>query len=115
VNTPATGPPVVLVVEDIEWIRAGMRRSLGRYSFRVFEAADDDEAMEIARRERPDLILTDERLPTFDWLLRRVRELPADRRAVVAVVNPDADEGAHYGDAVVVNDYAELRALLLRV
>lgn len=113
-ETPDAGPPVILVVEDIDWIRAGMTRTLRRYGFRVVVAADDSEAVEIARRERPDLILTEEQLPTFDALLARVRDLPAGRRAPVVVVNPDADEQTRYGDAVVLTDFGQLRTLLLR-
>jgi CheY-like chemotaxis protein len=114
VNTPEPGPPVVLVVEDIDWIRAGMRRSLARHGFRVVEAANDSEAVEVARRERPDLILTEEELPTFDALLAVARELPSGRGVPVVVVNPDADSETRYGDAVVVTDYGQLRTLLLR-
>jgi DNA-binding response OmpR family regulator len=113
-STPEAGPPVILVVEDIDWIRAGMTRTLRRHGFRVVEAADDSEAAEVARREPPDLILTDEALPTFDALLARVREMPASRRVPVVVVNPDADEHTRYGDAVVLTDYSQLRTLLLR-
>ena len=113
-STPEAGPPIILVVEDIGWIRAGMARSLRRHGYRVAEAADDDEAVEAVRRERPDVILTEEQLPGFDELLARVRDLPANLRAPVAVVNPDADEGTRYGDAVVLTDYAQLRTLMLR-
>ena len=113
-DTPDAGPPVILVVEDIDWIRAGMARTLRRHGFRVLEAADDDAAVELVRRERPDLILTEEQLPTFGALLARVRELPANRRVPVAVVNPDADGETRYGDAVVLTDYGQLLTLLLR-
>lgn len=113
-STPGAGPPVILVVEDIDWIRAGMRRTLRRHDFRVVEAADDAEAIEVARRERPDLIVTDEELPAFGVLLDRVSELPANLRVPVVVVNPDADGRTRHGDAVVLTDFGQLRTLLLR-
>lgn len=112
-STPEEGPPVILVVEDIKWIRAGMTRTLRRLGFRVVGADDDAEAIEVARHERPNLILTEEQLPGFDALLARVRELPANRRVPVVVVNPDADGETRYGDAVVLTDFGQLRALLL--
>ena len=113
-STPEAGPPFILVVEDVDWIRAGMTTTLRRHGFRVIEAADAGRAVEVARHVRPDLILTDEGLPTFDALLAGVRGLPADRRVPVVVVNPDADEQTRYGDAVVLTDYAQLRTLLPR-
>ena len=113
-DTPDAGPPVILAVEDIDWIRAGMTRALRRHGFRVLEAAGDAEAVEVVRRERPDLILTEERLPAFDALLARVRELPANLRVPVVVVNPDADAATRYGDAVVLTDFGQLRSILLR-
>ena len=113
-GTPEAGPPVILVVEDIDWIRAGMTRSLRRHGYRVAEASDASAALEVARRERISLILTDEGLPTFDALLGRVGELDSDRRVPVVVVNPDADGETRYGDAVVVTDYSQLRTLLPR-
>ena len=113
-NTPDAGPPVILVVEDIDWIRAGMTRSLRRHGFRAVEAADDAEAAELIRRERPRLILTEEALPAFGALLALVRALPADRRVPVVVVNPDADDQTRYGDVVVLTGYDQLRPLLLR-
>lgn len=111
-DTPEAGPPVILVVEDIDWIRAGMTRTLRRHGFRVLTAADAAEAVEIARREQIDLILSEEELPTFDALLARVGELPANRRVPVVVVNPDAESHTRYGDAAILTDYAQLRALL---
>ncbi len=113
-STPGAGPPVILVVEDIDWIRAGMTRTLRRHGFRVVEAADDAEAIEVVRGERPDLIMTEEELPAFDALLDSVRELPANLRVPVVVVNPDADELTRYGDAVVLTDFGQLRTLLIR-
>ena len=113
-STPDAGPPVILVVEDIVWIRAGMTRTLGRHGFHVLEASDAEEALAVARRERPHLILTEERFPTLDALLARVRELPAGLHVPVVVVNPDADGDTRYGDAVVFTDYDQLRTLLPR-
>lgn len=60
------------------------------------------------------LIVTEEEPPTFDALLARVRELPANLRAPVVVVKPDADDQTRYGDAVVLTDFDQLRTLLLR-
>lgn len=104
--------PQVLLVEDLDWLRAQMRDSLERHGYRVTEASDDLEAVAAAERERPALVVTEEELPTFDALLRRARECPALGRVPVAVVNPDAEEGTRYGDAHVINGYEQLELLL---
>ena len=104
--------PTILIVEDIDWIRARMKRSVEHYGYRVAEATDDVEAVEVAERESPKLILTEEQLPTFDALLARVREHPAFRNVPVVIVNPDADEGARHGDAFVLTGYERIASLL---
>lgn len=102
----------VLVVEDIEWIRASMKRSLKIYGYLVLEASDDEETIEIASRTSPDLILTEEELPTFDALALRLRQHPKLCHVPVVIVNPDAEEGIHYGDINVLPDYDGIGPLL---
>lgn len=106
------GPPTVMVVEDIGWIRAGMKKILRGYGYLVIEAADDAEAVELGQRTPADLILTEEQLPTFGALIRRVREHPTLHSVPVVIVNPDADENTRYGDAVVLTGYEALESLL---
>lgn len=105
-------PPTVLVVEDLEEIRAGMERSLRSCGYRVLTAASADEAIEIASRDTLNLIFTEEELPTFATLLERVREHPSLKGLPVVIVNPDAEEGAPYTDVVVLTDYDQLKRLL---
>jgi CheY-like chemotaxis protein len=104
--------PTVLVVEDIEEIRSGMKRSLRGCGYRVLEAADADEAVEVASRRPPDLILTEEEVPTFAVLLERARRHPSLKGLPVVIINPDAEEGTRYGDAVVLADYDQLKHML---
>lgn len=66
----------VLVVEDFEDNRFMMRRLLEMSGYRVVEAVNGREAVEMAQSERPDLILMDLSLPHLDGLAatRRIRE-----------------------------------------
>ena len=57
-----------LVVDDFEDTRHMLRRMLEVRDCRVIEASDGEEAVEIARRECPDLILMDLNLPEMDGL-----------------------------------------------
>jgi two-component system, cell cycle response regulator DivK len=65
----------ILVVEDDEENWDMISRRLQRRGYRVVHAADGQEAVEMAARERPDLILMDVGLPVMDGLeaTRRIR------------------------------------------
>lgn len=66
----------VLVVDDIEDSRLVLRRLLERLDYCVIEAATGQEALEIAHRACPDLILMDLNMPFMDGLtaVRGIRE-----------------------------------------
>lgn len=66
----------VMVVEDHDDTRFMLRWALESSGYRVVEAADGLEAVEVARTERPDLILIDGTLPRLDGLAatRRIRQ-----------------------------------------
>lgn len=102
----------VLVVEDVDWIRCGMKSSLEREGFHVTEATDDREALSIAERVHPNLILTEEDLPTFFELTRRIRRHPDLTRVPIVIVNPDAEENSRYGDAIILSHFDQLRPFL---
>lgn len=67
---------VVLVVEDVEDVRYFMRLELEERGYRVFEADNGEQAIEVAIRERPNVILMDLSLPVMDGLeaTARIRE-----------------------------------------
>lgn len=69
----------VMVVEDHDDTRYMFKWALEESGYRVVEASDGGEAVSVAARERPDLILMDGTLPVFDGLTaaRRIREQTA--------------------------------------
>jgi DNA-binding response OmpR family regulator len=103
---------MVLIVEDLDWIRAGMKKEVERQGYQVFEARDDAEALAAVDAQAIVLILTEEKLPTFDALMDGRRENLAPRNAPVAIINPDAEEGARYGDAYLLPDYTYISNFL---
>ena len=60
--------PLVLVVEDHEDTRFMLRTMLEMIGCQVLEAADGSNAIEVARREQPGLILMDGNMPLLDGL-----------------------------------------------
>jgi two-component system, cell cycle response regulator len=67
----ASGPPVptdrrLLIVEDSPTMRRVMRRFLEPDGYVILEAGDGEEALRIAERERPDVILLDRQIPLVD-------------------------------------------------
>lgn len=102
----------ILIVEDIDWIRAGMKNAVEQEGYRAVEATNDAEAFQIAEREPPDLIVTEEELPTFAALMARLREHATLSSVPVVIVNPGAENGARHGDAYLLADYADITSLL---
>ena len=61
-------PATILVVEDSTDTRNVLSFSLTKYGYNVVTAVNGREAVEVALRERPDLILMDLNLPLMDGL-----------------------------------------------
>ena len=117
--------PMVMVVEDFEDNRFMMRRLLEMSGYRVLEAINGEEAVELAQRERPQLILMDLSLPQLDGLAatRRIRE-HAELQDVPIVAVSAHDTADFHADALAAgcNDYVtkpidfdQLEALLARL
>jgi two-component system, cell cycle response regulator DivK len=62
----ATMSKTILVVEDQADNRQILRDLLGSAGFRMIEAHDGEQALTVARSERPNLILMDIQLPILD-------------------------------------------------
>jgi len=85
----------VLVVDDDALVRAGLRLILGGDPGLVIvgEAADGLQAVELARTERPDVVLMDIRMPRLDGLAATERLLAADPATRVVVLTTfDTDD-----------------------
>jgi PAS domain S-box-containing protein len=67
--------PTILVVDDRPENRSFLATLLGYKGHRLLEASDGEEALEVVRAERPDLIIADLLMPTMDGyeFVRRLR------------------------------------------
>jgi two-component system, cell cycle response regulator DivK len=85
----------VLVVEDNEMNRDMLSRRLMRRGFQVIFAVDGQQGIDLARSERPDIILMDMSLPVIDgWeATRRVKSDDATRSVPVIGLTAHAMAG----------------------
>jgi len=87
--------PTVMVVDDTAVVRIVLRMQLTILGYRVLEARNGAEAVELGRRERPDLILMDIGMPVLDGLeaARLLRDAPETKDipivALTAFSDPD--------------------------
>jgi len=78
-------PPSLLIVEDDDVLRSRLARAFRSRGLEVGEAADADGALEMARRDPPELALVDLRLAAASGLdtVRALKELDAGTTVVV--------------------------------
>ena len=84
--------PLILIVEDFDDAREMYRDYLEFAAFRVETARDGREAIEKARRLRPDLVLMDLSLPGIDgWeATRLLKSDPATKNILVVALSAHA-------------------------
>ena len=82
----------ILVVEDFDEARSMLRLSMELSGYRVVEAINGQQAVEVARREQPDVILMDIGLPVMDGCkaTRLIREDKALRNVAIVAVSANA-------------------------
>jgi len=85
-------PRTVLVADDVARNRALLRDVLLPLGFQVHEAADGQEATDIARRIAPDLVLIDAVMPVVDGVaaIAAMRSLPALRHTPIVAISASA-------------------------
>ena len=76
----------VLIVEDSEDARYFMRLELEQLGYRIVEADNGEKAVEVAERERPDIILMDLSLPIMDGIAATAKIRGCDGFNTVPVI-----------------------------
>lgn len=115
----------VLLVEDTEDNRQMMKRLLEMSGYRVVEAINGKEAVEVASQERPQVILMDLSLPLIDGLAatRRIRSLAGLSKVPIVAVSAHDTADFHSEalaagcDAYITKpiDYPELEDIIQRL
>ena len=77
-----------MVVEDYDDTRTLLRHGLEGLGYSVLEASNGQEAVDIAAREFPDLILMDLDLPILDGIAatQRIRQQPENENVPIVAV-----------------------------
>ena len=115
-------PQTVLVVDDERDIVELLRYNLAQAGFRVVSASEGRQAIDLARRERPDLIVLDLMLPVLPGaeVARLLKQDPATRGIPILMLTARGEEvdrivGFELGaDDYVVKPFSP-RELVLRV
>jgi CheY-like chemotaxis protein len=105
-------PRTILVVEDVDEISLQMAAMLRKKGHLVLSATHADQAIRIAESNRPNMILTDLDLATFDSLVRLIRahkDLSNMPVAIIDINNPDL---RGRDDLKVLNNFDQLDELL---
>lgn len=87
-------PGTVLVVDDEPQIRRVLRSTLSFRGYEVAEASSGEEAIETARRVKPDLVLLDVNLPGISGVetCRELRQFTASPIIMLTVRNAERDK-----------------------
>lgn len=86
----------VLVVDDDRSTRSTLRHTLQRDGFKVEEAADGSQALQMLKRMRPDVILMDAVMPVMDGFTAcsLIQELPRGRNIPVLMITALEDNSS---------------------
>ena len=109
----------ILIAEDADVVREGLRIALEKAGFEVAAARDGVEALELAKGREFDLVSTDVMMPRLDGyeLTRALRKLPAFAKTPIVMVTSrdkrvDVLRGYDAGVDAYVTKPADVTALL---
>ncbi len=119
----------ILLVDDEPDILEFMEYNLRKEGYKVFTAKNGKEAIEIARREKPELIILDIMMPVMDGIeaCRHLREIPELKNTIITFLTARNEEYSQIaGFDVGADDYitkpikpriliSRVKALLRRV
>lgn len=115
----------ILIADDSPLVRALLVEQLQMDGVQILEADDGEQAVQLARAEKPNVILADHDMPNLDGegVCRAVNGDPALKAIPVLVLTGSKDPAVHQacitaGATLVLgkdNDPAELLAAIMRV
>ncbi|WP_119460472.1 phosphate regulon transcriptional regulator PhoB [Rhodospirillaceae bacterium SYSU D60014] len=87
--------PLILIVEDETALVTLLRYNLEKEGFRIAEARDGEEALLVAREQKPDLVLLDWMLPLLSGIevCRQMRRMPETKGVPIIMLTARGEEG----------------------
>jgi CheY-like chemotaxis protein len=84
--------PRILSIDDSKTIRLLLERLFRPFACEWREAANGEEGLSVATREKPDLIILDHNMPVMDGvtMLRKMREDPGLKRTPVIMLTAES-------------------------
>jgi two-component system chemotaxis response regulator CheY len=84
----------ILAVDDSASMRQMVAHVLREAGYRVLEAADGDEALEVAKRNRVDVVITDHNMPRMDGisLVRMLRAMESYARTPIMLLTTESSD-----------------------
>lgn len=94
----------VLIVDDQFGIRILLSEVLQKEGYQTFQAANGVQALEITRKDPPDLVLLDMKIPGMDGIeiLKRMKKIDPDIRVIIMTA---------YGELDTIQESKDLGAL----
>lgn len=119
----SAGPEKILIVEDEEATRETWTEFFENTGYGVLQAGDGQTALDIARTERPSIILLDLRLPVLDGyqVCQRLKSDPTTSQIPIIMITAfltgsnDTVRGIEYGADDYLNKPVDLDVLAARV
>ncbi len=83
----------ILIVEDEQALKIALRKKFSKEDFKIIEASNGEEGLEVAEKENPDLILLDIVMPVMDGMtmLRKLRQRKFGKEMPVILLTNLAD------------------------
>ena len=97
----------ILIVDDEEHVRAALKQVLERAGYEVAVAATGNEGLELMKRDRADLVITDVIMPGIDGITtaRKIREKFRNTRIIVMSGGGKAAPEPYEPDAISTRSY----------
>jgi two-component system alkaline phosphatase synthesis response regulator PhoP len=84
----------IMIAEDSSTVRRLVADRLAADGYQVIEAADGEQALSLARREQPDLLVLDKVMPKYDGfeVVRALRDSPETRDIPIVMLTERTSE-----------------------